>query len=495
MNIYGWLRENAQQRPDKVCLKYSGGELSFAELDRQTRAFGTSLRAKGVGRGDRVVIVLNNSPEFVISYMGIIGLGAVVVPVNPAYSPRELQHILSDSEAKGLVIEKAKFNNYEKIQDVCPLDVVITAGEGSSFAEWTSGPADEIYTEVDSHDVAAFVYSAGLTGYAMGAMLTHGNLDHNADLMRIVMGCGENDTTLVLIPCFHTFSASVNMLSMLRYGGCMYVMKTADFGELKYALTEGGVTAMGVVPTLCFGFTHHPEMQDVDFSKVHTIISGGAALPMEIYDEFKKRHGVEILQGYGLTEASPVCATNDHKRNRPGSIGPVVPGVEVRVVDGDGNILAPGVEGELMFRGANVMKGYYERPQESADILEDGWLHTGDLGYVDEDGYIFITGYLKEMIIVSGFNVYCREVEEVLQEMDGVVDCAIVGVPDLIRGAIVKAYIVPKDAEVSEKVIRKEARRQLASYKTPREVVFVESIPRDAEGKIMREQLAGLDVQ
>ena len=491
MNIYSWLRDSASDKPGKVCLTYKGRELTYGEFKRLTDAFGTSLRLAGIGRGDFVTMVLPNSSEFMIAYLAIAGIGAVVVPVNPAYSPRELAHILKDSGSKALIIERSKVSNYEAIQAQCPLETVITVGDDGNFQTWVSGKADELGEDMASDDVAAMVYSAGLTGYAMGAMLTHGNLSHNSDLMRQCFNCDETDRALVMIPCFHTFSASANFLSMIRLGASMHVMKGMDLAELKYALTEGGVTTVGAVPPLCFAFVHHPDLQTIDYKRLKAIISGGAALPLEIYHAFKERYGCEIYEGYGLTEASPVCSVNSiHKPVKPGSIGTVVPEVEVRVVDENGADVPVGSGGELIFRGPNVMKGYYRHERETNDIIRDGWLYTGDLGHVDADGYIYITGFKKEMIIVSGFNVYNREVEGVLKSIAGVRDAAIVGLPDLMRGATIRAYVVKEaGAELSEKELKVQARSQLANYKTPREFVFVDAIPRDANGKVLAEQL------
>lgn len=492
MNIYAWLRDSASDKPGKTSLIFKGRELTYAELKRLTDAFGTSLRLAGIGRGDFVTMVLPNSPEFIIAYLAIAGIGAVVVPVNPAYSPRELAHILSDSGSKALIIERSKLGTYEAIQAQCPLETVITAGDDGNFQAWVSGKADELNEAMDRDDVAAMVYSAGLTGYAMGAMLTHGNLDHNSNLMGPCFHCDENDRSLVMIPCFHTFSASVNFLSMVRLGASMHVMKGMDFAELRYALTDGGVTSIGAVPTLCFGFVHHPDLQGIDYSRIKAIISGGAALPMEIFDAFKERYGCEIHEGYGLTEASPVCSVNTNLLPvKPGSIGVTVPEVEVRVVDDNGQDVPVGTGGELIFRGPNVMKGYYRHEAETRDIIRDGWLYTGDLGHQDADGYLYITGFKKEMVIVSGFNVYNREVEGVLKSLPGVMDAAIVGLPDLMRGATIRAYVVKQaGSAVTEKDLKVQARTQLANYKTPREIVFVDEIPRDAAGKALVEQLA-----
>ncbi|HDM32971.1 MAG TPA: long-chain fatty acid--CoA ligase, partial [Deltaproteobacteria bacterium] len=289
---------------------------------------------------------------------------------------------------------------------------------------------------------------------------------------------------------FHTFSVSANMLSMIRYGGTIYLMNKLDFKELHYALTEGGVSCISGVPTLFYALTHHPELQDIDYRSMRGLISGGSALPIEVYKEFKNRFNADIHQGYGLTEASPVCTVNNiHVKLKPESIGPTVPGVEARVVDDEGKVLTSNQVGELEFKGPNVMKGYFNRPNETSEVMHDGWLKTGDLGYMDEEGYLYMTGYKKLMIITSGFNVYNKEVEDVLNSYPGVRDSAITGEPDLIRGAIVKAFIVKDDPGISENDIKRFARERLAPYKSPRKIVFVKSIPRDNMGKIILDEI------
>jgi long-chain acyl-CoA synthetase len=490
MNIYSWLKDNAQKRPEKVCLKYKDTQMTFQELYRLTDSLGSALRKAGIGRGDHVTIVLPNIPEFVISYMGIIGIGAVVTPVNPAFTSRELEHILKDSDSKAIILETKRSSTYTAIQDQCPQDVVITTGEEGNFSQWVSEEGEGIIEDMAKDDVAAMIYSSGLTGYPMGAMLTHGNLDHNSDLVRVCLDGDDSDTTLTLIPCFHSFSASANMLSMLRYGGTIYLMKSLDFKELHHALTQGGITLICAVPTLFFGLAHHPDMADIDYTRMRALIAGGSALSIEVYNEFKKRFNVDIRQGYGITEASPVCAANNiHVKIKPESIGPPVPGVEARVVDDAGRILGAKEKGEILFKGPNIMKGYYNKEKETRKTIRDGWLYTGDLGYMDEDGYIYITGYKKDMVITSGFNVYCQEVVNVLNSLPGIKDSAITGIPDLMRGAIIKAYVVRDDPDLTENDVKKSSRKMLASYKTPRKVVFVDEIPRDSRGRALVEQL------
>lgn len=486
MNIYSWLREHARNRPEKVGVRFRDTKITYSELSSLTGRLGTALKAAGIGRGDHITIVLPNIPEFVISYMAAVGLGAVATPVNPTFTSRELAHILNDSDSKAIVLEGSNRSTYENIREQCPLSIVITTGEGGNFSQWVSGPDHGIMEEMEPDDTAAMIYSSGLTGYPMGAMLTHGNLDHNSDLVRQCADGDDTDTALTVIPCFHSFSASVNLLSMLRYGGTSYLVKGLDFRELNHVISQGGITCICAVPTLFYGLLLHPDVQGLDYTKMKIILAGGSALSMEIYHGFKERFFVDIRQGYGLTEASPVCAYNaNNLKLKPESIGPAVPGVQARIVDDQGNVLKAHEKGEIIFKGPNIMKGYYKREAETREIIRDGWLYTGDLGYMDEDGYLYITGYKKDMVITSGFNVYCKEVENVLNSIPGVKDSAITGIPDLMRGAIIKAYVVTDNSGLTESDVKHLARKMLAPYKTPRKVEFVSVIQRDSNGKAL----------
>jgi long-chain acyl-CoA synthetase len=492
MNLYSWLQTHAQERPAKTAIRSRDREITFSDLYRLTDSLGSSLKKAGIKRDDHVTLMLPNMPEFIITYMAVIGIGAVVTPVNPSYTSRELKHILTDSGSRALVIEHDSRDTYETIAQECPQEFVITVGKDGTFSQWVSGTGSGIIEDRDRDDVAVMIYSSGLTGYPMGAMLTQGNLDHNSGLMPKCMEIDHTDSTLTVIPCFHSFSASVNMLSMLRCGGTIYLMKKLDFRELHHALTDCGITAVCAVPTLFYGLVHHPDLADIDYTHMKTLIAGGSALPIEVYNSFKERFHADIRQGYGITEASPVCAVNQkHLPIKPSSIGTTVPGVSCRVEGDAGNILKPGETGELLFKGPNIMKGYYNHEQETKDIITDGWLHTGDLGYMDEDGFIYITGYKKDMVITSGFNVYSREVVNVLNSMDGIRDSAIIGEPDLMRGAIIKAFVVRDDENLTEDEIKKFARKQLAPFKTPRKVEFVPEILRDEKGKVVLENLKG----
>jgi long-chain acyl-CoA synthetase len=484
MNIYSFVEENFRIRPNKIAIMTKDREISYAELTTLTRALGTKLRKAGIDFGDHITLMLPNIPEFIISYMATIGIGATIVPVNPTYTSRELLHILSDSDSKALIIEASNIDTYLEAKEKYPVKTVITTGENGNFNEWITGNNQPILVETGNDDVASMVYSSGLTGYTMGAQLTHGNLEHNSGLMERVYNGTEKDIALTVIPCFHSFSATINMISHLRLGGTAYLMRRPDFKEIGQAINNAGITNICAVPTLFFGLVNHPDVQNVSYLKMNFIIAGGSALSIDIYNAFMEKFGFEIMQGYGITEASPVCSVNGiYGQNKPESIGLPVPDVEVRIIDDKGRTLAPGQHGEILFKGPNIMKGYYKRPKETADIIKDGWLHTGDLGYVDEEGFIYITGYIKDMIITSGYNVYCREVQNVLAEIPGVKESAITGEPDLMRGAVIKAFVVSDDPALTDNDVKQYARKRLAPYKTPRIVVIVDKIPRDEKGK------------
>jgi long-chain acyl-CoA synthetase len=490
MNLYSWLQTHNRIRPEKIAIRYREKGLTYSELFNLTDSLGSALRTAGIKRDDHVTIMLPNIPEFVISYMAIIGIGAIVTPVNPSFTSHELKHILSDSDSRCLIIEQEHKDTYEAIHKECPQEVVITVGQDGDFSKWVSGGGKGLMEERELDDVAVMIYSSGLTGYSMGAMLTQGNLMHQSDLLRPCMDGDDTDTTLAIIPCFHAFSAVGNMLSMLRLGGTIHLMKKLDFKELRHILLEGGITTISAVPTLFYGLVHHPSVNDIEYSGMKTLVSGGSALSFEIYNAFKERFHAELRQGYGITEASPVCSVNrKHAPVKPTSIGLPVPEVEAKIVDDSGNALKPLETGELLFRGPNIMKGYYKHPLETSEIIQDGWLHTGDLGYMDEDGYLFITGYKKDMIITSGFNVYCREVTGVLNSMPGISDSAIIGEPDLMRGSIIRAFVVSNDPSITEDDVKKYSRKHLASYKAPRKVAFVSDIPRDEQGKVIPDSL------
>ncbi|MFH0957166.1 MAG: AMP-binding protein, partial [Pseudomonadota bacterium] len=339
--------------------------------------------------------------------------------------------------------------------------------------------------DLDENAPAVIIFTAGLLGRALGATLSHHNLDTNSDLLREVCGKGPETHGLALIPAFHAFGASTNLLGTIKAGGTVYLVEKVDFPKLIPWLKEARITYTGLVPMVFYGLIYHPSCRDLDLSTLEIGISGGAPLSMEIYEKFCEKYKIDIYHGYGLTEASPVVSWNNIcVPNKPRSVGLPVPNVTIQVHDEDGGALPTGVEGEVVLKGPNVMLGYFGRPNETKTVIRNGWLYTGDLGFLDEDGYLTLTGLKKDLIITSGFNVYCQEVEEILIRHPGVSDVALVGVPDLMRGQVIEAMVVPESgAKPDERDIIRFCKEYLSRYKCPRKVVFINEITRDVHGR------------
>ena len=329
------------------------------------------------------------------------------------------------------------------------------------------------------------IFTAGLLGRALGATLSHHNLDSNSNMLRDTCKRGPESHGLALIPLFHSFGAAVNLLGTMKVGGTVYLVERVDFPRLVPWLQKARITYSGMVPMVYYGLLFHPSCRELDLSSLDIGISGGAPLSMEIYEKFCERYGIDVYQGYGLTEASPVVSWNSiNGPNKPATVGPPIPGVTVAIHDDSGQPLPPNVEGEVVVQGGNVMLGYLNRPTETATVIRNGWLYTGDLGFLDEDGYLKLTGLKKDLIITSGFNVYCQEVEEILIRHPMVADVALVGVDDLMRGQVIQALVVTEPGtRPEEREVIRFCREYLSRYKCPRKVTFVDQIVRDERGK------------
>jgi long-chain acyl-CoA synthetase len=478
------LEESCQEFPEHVALIQEEGHLTYTDLNRAVNSLGNRLRGAGLQKGDMVAILLPNCPEFVISYFAIQKIGAVAVTLNVASTPYELRHLLGDSEAKGLIATTSLANKFEEIKDDLPLCKYLLLHneqqpDNSPFlGAVEAGPFTLEMPELQSDDPAVIIYTSGLTGKPVGAVLTQHNLLTQSDLLKVICGTNDKDRGLSLIPLSHSFGAVVNMLCAIRVGAGVVLMDHFSIDSIFSAIENERITYIAGVPRLFIGMVMQAEGKKFDLSSLALCISGGAAMPPEFFSRFEEKFGVKIMEGYGVTEASPVCSfTRPFMAHKPGSIGTVVTGVEARVVDDDGRELPTGAVGELIIRGDNVMKGYYHDEAATAKVIRNGWLYTGDLARIDEDGYIFITGLKKRMIITSGFNVYPREVEIVLNLHPAVKESLALGKPDLMRGEIVKALIVKNPGvQVKEKDLVRHCRKYLSVYKVPRSIEFVESI-------------------
>lgn len=483
MNLGSMIEESCSRFPERIALIHEGKRVTYAELNRAVNALGSHLKKLGIGKGDHISIMLPNSPDFVISYFAAQKIGAVVVTINVMSTPYELHHFLHNSDSKVFITVTSSARRYEEIKDRLPLckHLILTdEKEDSPFRTIVNqGPFELETTDIDGEDDAVMIYTSGLTGKPLGAVLTHNNLMTQAELLKVLGDGDENDRALAVIPFFHSFGAAANMIAILKSGASTVLMERFTLDTIFSAIQNEKVTYICAVPRLFLGMLFHDKADQYDLSSLRFCITGGSAMNVEIFNVFEPKFNVKLVEGYGLTEGSPITALSRLDMPfKPGSIGIPIPGVEARIVDDNNRDLPVGETGELIIRGPNVMKGYYKDPGATAQVIKEGWLHTSDLGYIDRDGYIFLTGRKKRMIITSGFNVYPKEVEIVLNMHPAVKESRIISQPDLMRGEIVKALIVKNPGVAAEeRDILKHCRTYLSSYKIPREVEFVDAIP------------------
>ncbi len=483
MSLGKMLEETCRSYPDQISFIHNETRLTYRALHRAVNSLGHELQKRGIRKGDRIVIMLPNIPAFVISYFAVQKLGAVAVTINTSSTSYELNYLIDNSEASALITTVQLAHRYEQIKEGLPfcktLITVDDAGGPSQFGEIISaGPFELETVDLGPDDPAVMIYTSGLTGSPMGAVLTHGNLLMQSNLVRIVEGGSEKDRVLCLIPLFHSFGAAVNMLNMINLGGAVVMVTQFNIDSILKSVEREKITIIASVPRLFIGMLFLEGTESYDFSSVRFCVTGGAPIPPDLISEFEKKFKVKIMEGYGLTEASPVCSFSRLSMvQKPGSIGVSLPDVTLKVFDENDRELPPGEIGELVVKGPNVMKGYYKNEKATATVLRHGWLHTGDLAFMDEEGYVFLKGLKKRMVITSGFNVYPREVEIVLDQHPSVKASRVVGKADLMRGEIVKAFIILKaEADADEKSIMKHCRTFLSSYKVPREIEFVSKL-------------------
>jgi len=486
-NLGKMLEDTCSRYPDRISLIYKDKTISYAELDRAVNAFGNRLKALGMAKGDKVAMMLPNIPEFIISYFAILKLGAVAVTINTLSTSHELLYLLDNCDAKAFITIPASAKRFEEIREKLPqCEQLITTdnshGNLSINGSMEMNAFELDMPEITGDDPAVMIYTSGLTGEPLGAVLTHRNLSTQAPLLEDVCHGTVADRGLCLIPLFHSFGATANMLMILKMGASVVMIDQFNLENIFKAIEEK-VTYIAAVPRVFLGMLLFEGADNYDTGSLRFCITGGSAIPPEYIPMFEKKFGVTLAQGYGLTEASPVCSVNRIDGvQKSGSIGQPIPGVEAKVFDETGSPLPAGDTGELFIRGLNVMKGYYKNEKATAEVIKNGWLHTGDLARIDEEGYIFLEGRLKRMIITSGFNVYPTEVENVLRMYPGVSDAVVSGREDLIRGEIVMALITKsRGAAFTEKDLMKHCRKYLSSYKSPREVEFVETIERKSK--------------
>ncbi|NWF91422.1 MAG: long-chain fatty acid--CoA ligase [Syntrophaceae bacterium] len=525
--LYCLLDESAARHPDSPCTNFFGKQLTYQRVKELSDRFAAGIRGLGIRKGDRVVLLLPNSPQFIIAYYGLLKAGVVAVPLNPLSSERELEFYLTDSEAGAAITIPLFLNKVIPLKGRTPLRHIICSrladflpfplNLGQGFRERISmhglnretlvdfkdllrqSPRPDWRAEaVEPDEMAVLIYSGGTTGVAKAIMLSHFNLVANAHQIIAWGQLTDEQGILAVLPLFHGFGMSVTMNAALLAGGEIILLPRFDARQIARAIQKYKPSFFIGVPTMFVRLSNLPGIQRYDFSSLRGIFVGAAPLTRAIKDEFEAKlkstgkEGGRLIEGYGLTEAVTAIMANPYKgMHKVGSIGIPFPDVDMKIVSLDeGRDLGPGELGEIVLRSPTVMLGYYKNPEETRKTIVDGWLHTGDIGYVDEDGYFYITDRKKDLIIVSGFNVFPREIDELIYQHPKVKEGISIGLPDPLKGERIKVYIVLKDGETAtQEEFIAYFRERLTPYKVPSEVEFRAELPKSMIGKILRRAL------
>lgn len=489
-NLANILVQSAASDPDKVAIKMDDIELSYGVIEGLSQRVAGLLRANDIQPGDRVALISPNIPPMPAVYYGILRYGAVVVPLNPLLKAREVEFHLNDAGAK---LAFAFEGVLGEVQEGAKAGGVEVVSMDSSFAKMLGGhDAVSAVAEADPSDTAVILYTSGTTGRPKGAELTHENLQSNAELSRSLFSITPEDVLFGGLPFFHIFGQTCALNSAVSAGATITILPKFDPVKAMEIIQRDKVTIFLGVPTMYIGLLGVPDRDNYDVSALRLAASGGAALPLEVLRGFESSFDATLLEGYGLSETSPVVCFNQMDGIRkPGSIGTAVRGAELRVLDEQGQEVAPGEVGELAVSGGYVMKGYWNNPEATEAAIPDGWFRTGDMARMDEDKVFFIVDRKKDMILRGGYNVYPREVEEVLYEHPAVSEAAVLGQPDEVHGEEVVAVVVLKeDAEpVQPEEIRDFVAERIAAYKYPRRVVIAEELPKGPTGKILKREI------
>ncbi|WP_394583191.1 fatty acid--CoA ligase family protein [Cytobacillus firmus] len=510
MNLTEQLHETAIKMGDKTAYYFMDQSSTYAELDGAVTKFADGLSKLGVKKGDHIALLLGNSPHFVIGLHGALRLGATVIPINPIYTPDEIGYIVNNGDVKAVVTLDLLVPLIEKMHQALPkvenyiicdtpqgqaseqdLSALSAFSKMKSFTQLiASGDIGFKGPELEEDDTAVILYTSGTTGKPKGAMLTHKNLYSNAKDVSDYLHMNENDRVITTLPMFHVFCLTVALNAPLMNGATILIDPKFSPKEIFRLAKKYEPTVFAGVPTMYNFLLQYEDGNPEDLKSLRLCISGGAAMPVALLHGFEKKFSVIVSEGYGLSEASPVTCFNPlDKPRKAGSIGQSIMNVENKVVNELGEEVSVGEVGELIVRGPNVMKGYYKLPEETAATIRDGWLYTGDLAKRDEEGYFYIVDRKKDLILVGGYNVYPREVEEVLYNHGEIVEAAVLGVPDPNVGEAVKCYVVTNNPQLTEELLLAYCAEHLARYKVPSSIEFLEELPKNTTGKILRRAL------
>jgi long-chain acyl-CoA synthetase len=490
-NLSSMLERAADDHPDRPAIRMDDLVLSYGQLRDAAGRLASLLASLDVQPGDRVGLMLPNLPAFPVAFYGALAAGAIVVPMNPLLKSREVAYYLSDSGAK--VVFAAAAAAGEAAKGAADVGAQVIQVDDPDLSARLDGLSPlRSWADAADDDDAVILYTSGTTGKPKGAQLTHAGLTRNATLTsETLLRSGSDDVVMGCLPLFHVFGLTCGLNATVVGGGTLTLLPRFDAGKALEIIERDRVTIFEGVPTMYGAMLHHQTERSPDTSSLRLCISGGAAMPVEILRNFEQKFGCMILEGYGLSETSPVASFNHpDKVRKPGSVGTPVVGVEMRLVDAEGAETAAGEVGEIAIRGHNVMKGYWGKPEATAEAIPDGWFRTGDMGKVDDDGYYFIVDRKKEMIIRGGFNIYPREIEEVLHEHPAVAEAAVVGIPHDELGEDVGAAVALKPgASATQDELRAFVKERVAAYKYPRRVWLVDELPKGPTGKILRREV------
>lgn len=498
MNLVDLLRENQTQFGTYTSLVYEGREYTNVQCDHLSSQMAHVLRDIGVQKGDRIIVCMPNRPEVLWAYTAAAKLGAIVVPTMPLLQASEIRFIALDSEPKAIITANMMVSKIqEATSDLDPKPTVLSVdaeGEEGITARMKAQPVTAPEVEVGDDDIGVILYTSGTTGRPKGVELTHANLYSNAKASaELAAGFnydGYDRTGLVILPLSHAFGLTMSNTSLLL-GQRDILLPYFDPTMVLQSIEKYRVTHFTAVPTMFHALNAHPDVEKYDLSSLALCISGSAALPADLAEAFQKRFDCIVYEGYGLSEAAPIVTAPRFDRPvKPGSVGLPLPGVEVAVVNEQGQQVPVGEVGELVVRGPNVTKGYHNLPEESAKVLKNGWLHTGDMARIDDEGYVFIVDRKKDLIIRGGFNIYPRDLEELLITHPAVSEVGVVGVPSVTMGEEVVAFIVKRPkVDISEEELIAFCQERLAKYKTPRYIQFVGFLPKNMIGKVDKKKL------
>jgi len=530
ITLHDALERTARDFPDTVALILMGKRITYKELDDLVNRFAAALADLGVGKGDKVALILPNIPQVVVASYAVFRLGAVVVMNNPLYTESELEYQLNDSECKTAICLDLLVPRLLKLKEKTGIDTIIAC----HIRDYLPFPLKQLFpfvkrqmhrktdrregvldfmdlvnkygpnpprTDVGFQDLCALLYTGGTTGLSKGVMLTHGNACTNVQQLKawIPEPQAGQESVMGIFPIFHTAGFTAVMNECMYRGLTVILIPRPEPGIVLEMTQKYKPDWFPCVPTIYVGVLNHPDFPKTDFSSVKGCVSGAAPLALETIREWEEKVGATIVEVYGLTETSPLSHANPWPEvTKVGSVGVPVPDTDCRIVDVETGTeeLGLGESGEILLKGPQLTQGYYKKPEETADAIRDGWFYTGDIGYMDDEGYLFIVDRKKDMIIAGGYNIYPRDIDEVLFEHPKILEGAAVGLPDPYRGETVKAFVVPRPGEtVTEDEVISFCKEKLAAYKVPRKVEFLEELPKSNIGKVLRRKLREMEIE